>query len=69
MKLGATARQNSRLRELLPACLCYEYQNKGLNFKWGHLFPLSAMLAYVYENIVATDFDLVAIDADGGIHG
>ena len=34
----------------------------------GHSLSLSAALAYVYENIVAADFDLIAVNADTRIH-
>jgi hypothetical protein len=67
----------------LPLCFCYEYQNKGLtatNFAkniilkdltWvgGHLFSLSRALAYVYENVVAADLNLIAVHPDAWIHG
>jgi hypothetical protein len=66
----------------LPPYFGHQYQNKGLrsihrriNIKtkdltWvgGHLFSLSATLAYVYENVVATNFNLIAVHADAWIH-
>lgn len=62
--------------------VCYEHENTGLsaehlgnflilkNLAWyaSRPFRLSAALPYVYENIVASDFNLVAILANARIH-